>query len=118
MIPFCTDTVTLYHYTGRDAWARHVLAGVRWKDGAAMQQTDGQMTHTLQTRIIIPEALTEGITIDAGGRDYLILGEGTPLTGDYTPADLKRDHPEMGTVQTVTDNTRTPFLKHWKVTLQ
>lgn len=111
MIPFCTDTVTLYHYTGRDAWARHVLRGVHWKDAAVMQHNDGQMERVLQTRIIIPEALMDGIAIDAGGRDYFILGEGAPLSDGYTPADLKRDHPEMGTAQTVANNTRTPFLK-------
>ena len=112
--------MTHYHYTGRDTWQRNVLRGVHWRYSTAnntAMSSDGRIEHVPQTRIIIPQSLMPDITIDTGGRDYFILGTGPEITADYSPADLKTDHPELGTAQAVTDNTRAPHLKHWKVIL-
>ncbi len=120
VIPFCTDTVTHYHYAGRDTWTRNVLRGVHWRYGttnSAAQSSDGRIERVPQTRIIIPHSLLQDIEIDTGGRDYFVLGDGPDITANYTPADLKRDHPELGTAKTVEDHTRAPHLKHWKVIL-
>lgn len=74
MIPFCTDTVTHYHYTGRDTWQRSVLRGVHWRYGttsSAARTSDGRIERVPQTRIIIPQSLMPDIPIDTGGVDIL-----------------------------------------------
>lgn len=120
MIPFCTDTVTLYHYAGKDTWTRYVLSGVRWRHGAAAnssQSAEGRIERAAQTRVIIPAAVLDGIPVDIGGKDYMLPGDGPYITRNYTPADLKREYPQMGTVKSVEDHTGAPHLKHWKVVL-
>lgn len=120
MIPFCTDIVTHYHYSGRDTWTRTVLRGVHWRYGTTAstdRSGDGRIERVPQARVIIPHALLPEVNVDVGGKDYFVLGDGPDITANYTPADLKRDHPEMGTAKTVEDHTRAPHLKHWKVIL-
>ena len=117
MIPFANDTVTLYHFAGRDTWTRTLLRGVKWRGGIQVRDANGQYTKEPETHVVIPYSLKPDIRMDAGGRDYFVLGDGKPITGTYTPADLKKDHPEMATIRSIRDNTRSPVLKHWMVVL-
>ena len=121
MIPFANDTVTLYHYIGRDMWQRIILRGVMWRAGSAnvmTQRTDGRFERRARTRVTIPYELKPDLHIDTGGKDYFVLGMGNEITSAYSPADLKKDHPELGTVKYVSDNTRAGILRHWAVELE
>lgn len=121
MIPFANDTVTLYHYTGRDTWQRIILRGVMWRAGSAnamTQRTDGRLERRARTRVTIPYELKPDLRIDAEGKDYFVLGIGDEIAHAYSPADLKKDHPELGTVKSISDNTRTGILRHWAVELE
>lgn len=119
MIPFCDGTVTIYHYSGKDTWIRQVVNGVKWRGGAAHRSSGaGKNAIDPAGHMIIPLSVGKRIKMDAGGRDYVVFGNGKNLNDGYTPEDLKKDHPEFATISKIEDRTNAPFLQHWKVTLE
>lgn len=118
MIPFCNDTITIYHYDGRDRWLRQVVRGVKWQGGTVHRSVrTGQNALEPAGDICIPLAAGKNLKMDAGGKDYVVYGSGAEIGESYTPEDLKRDHPELATIARIEDHSKAPFLQHWKVTL-
>lgn len=119
MIPFCDGSVTIYHHEGRDKWKRQTISGVKWRGGTVHRSAKtGQNAVDPSGSLIIPLSVGKNFRMDAGGRDYVVFGSGKELTEAYTPADLKRDHPELATIARIEDHTKAPFLQHWKVLLE
>lgn len=117
--PLFCDTVTLYHKNG-DAYTRHILRGVQWRQKAERVSRDAlstQGTFVFQTvtTVTIPVSVSAGKTISPISGDVLILGIGPDVTHEYTIAHLRADYSSYCTVRAVSDNTQRPRLKHWKV---
>lgn len=117
--PLFGDAVTLYRRSG-NAYIRHILRGVQWRQKAERVSRDAlstQGTFMFQTvtTVTIPSAISAGKTISPISGDVLILGTGPEITGDYPISRLREDYITYCTVRAVTDNTHRPRLKHWKV---
>ena len=130
----CAETITVLNRrydsaTGRDVWARTVIAGVSWHSTIAAAVTQAGLKTAKTATVRIP------VDADAGGAVYLTpaaynaaestVGAYTLARGDIivraainealTPAEVQAAYEDCVTIIGVTDNTRRPHGAHRKV---
>lgn len=136
MIPFASETVTLYNRrrtTGADGrqvetWARHVLTGCSWVRTHERVRSDTEVGYTSSVTCRIPasgdylppdqwDALSDPsgkFTLAAG--DVLIYGEATEEASAELPiAKIVERYKRRGAivVQSAKDNSRNGILPHY-----
>ena len=133
-----TDDITIYnHYTdsnGDDAWKRTVISGVQWSGQTVKTvSSDGKLYVADTVNVTIPKDAPQAVyvqgkewkalvdktgywTLGTDNLDVIALGKlDVELTGNVTITTLKKQHDNIVTVQTVSDNTNRDRLKTWKV---
>ena len=131
----CNETITVFNSrldeeSGMDTYHHTVISGVSWySDIAANVEGDGGLKAANKFTIRIPvdadfsgKAYASPIAYAGGDPNYLftlkngdIIVRGAVDEQGLRPADLKKKYPEIVTILGVTDNTRAPRSKHWKV---
>lgn len=129
----CDTTVVVYNAQfnaslDRDVYTGTVIAGVSWfsdiaatVDGSGLKAAkkvtvripvDAECTKSYTTPIAYKTAAaSKSYTLQAG--DIVVQGD-TALV-DPKPSDIQKANTEVFTVLAVTDNTKRPNAKHWKL---
>ena len=129
----CDETITVFNRmydddTGLDVWNGTVISGVSWYIKTDTAITDSGLKSAQKGAVRIPT------DADTGGKTYIdplsyadpsstytltagdIIIRGTCLTCQ-NPADLRKHHPDMGTILGVTDNTHRRRGAHFRVVI-
>lgn len=115
MIPFANQTITLYHKQD-DVYTRFVLNGVSWRQKVERtSNNNGRFDITSSTVVIIPATLANATNISLREGDVFVFGVGPNITKNFKISALKSENPTYCTIKSVSDNTTSPFLKHFKV---
>lgn len=130
----CNETITIFNRsydddTGLDVWTGTVITGVSWHIKTDTAITDSGLKAAAKGVVRIPtDANTSGkayidplsytdpsttYTLTAG--DIIIRGTCSTCKN---PAELRKHHPDMGTILGVTDSTRRPHGKHFRVVIE
>ena len=131
----CNETITVFNArldeeTDMDVYCSTIISGVSWfSEIAASVEGAGGLKAANKFTIRVPmdaafsgKAYAEPIAYAGGDPNYLftlkngdIIVRGAVDEQGLRPADLKKKYPEIVTILGVTDNTRAPRSKHWKV---